>query len=411
MLTRRAAIDHLREHACAPSPDRAVRVGIEHEWHTFCLSDPDRHVHPDELLLAAGVGGALPHGSAVSVEPGGQVELATAPFDPWWASLEALQADGAVLRQRLATAGIVTVAAGIDPFRPPARTLTKPRYDAMQAYFDAQGPEGRRMMSSCASIQVNIDSGDAITLAHRWDLAHRIGPAVAAAFACSPDPLHRSERLANWGAMDATRTRPVLATGDLVADWATYVLGARVMLLHGDDDACTPLDHVLTFDEWIDGGLAGRPPTLSDLEYHCTTLFPPVRPRGWLELRWLDSLPAGLAEVAVAAVAALLIDEEAGAIAAEACTPVSEAAMWDVTASLGPRHPGLAQAGATSLAAAAAALDRSGAPRRWAESVAEAAERWPAKGRCPADDLEDRLAVGEGPVALADPPAEVLRWI
>ena len=97
----------------------------------------------------------------------------------------------------------------------------------MQAYFDMWGPEGRRMMSSCASIQVNIDSGDADTLARRWDLAHRIGPAVAAAFACSPDPVHRSERLATWNAIDPTRTKPVLAAGDLVEDWSDYVLAAR----------------------------------------------------------------------------------------------------------------------------------------------------------------------------------------
>ena len=54
--------------------------------------------------------------------------------------------------------------------------------------------------------------------------------------------------------------------------------------------------------EEIDEGIAGRWPMLEDLEYHCTTLFPPVRPRGWLEVRWLDCLPAGIAEVASAAV-------------------------------------------------------------------------------------------------------------
>lgn len=407
MLTRRAVIDHLREHACAPSPDGPPRLGIEQEWHTYCLHDPGRHVHPLEILEAALAAGPLPRGSAVTVEPGGQVELATAATDPWWEALGSLQEDGAVLRQRLAAAGIVTLAAGIDPFREPARTLTKPRYDAMQAYFDGQGPAGRRMMSSCASIQLNVDSGDAITLANRWDLAHRIGPALAAAFACSPDPLHRSERLANWNAMDRTRTRPVLATGDLAADWASYVLAAHVMLLHEDDDRCSPLDHALTFGDWVDQGLDGRHPTVSDLEYHCTTLFPPVRPRGWLELRWLDALPAGVAEVAAAAVTTLLVDEEAGEAAFAACTPVSAAAIWDETAALGPRHAGLASAATTSLLAAAAALDRTPATVEWAAAVAEAAERWPAKGRCPADDLEDRLAGGADALDLADPPEVV----
>ncbi len=406
-VTRRDVIEHLRAHDCRPS-DGPVKVGIEQEWHTYDLSQPDRHLRPDEVLGAATLGGPLPKRSTVTVEPGGQVEIATAPADPWWCSLDALRIDGAEVRRRLADAGMAVLAAGIDPFRPPARTLTKPRYDAMQAYFDDWGPEGRRMMSSCASIQVNIDSGNAETLARRWDIAHRIGPAIAAAFACSPAPLHRSERLAMWNAIDPTRTKPVLASGRLAEDWSDYVLAARLMLLHEDDDSCSPVAVPMSFGEWVDEGIAGRRPTLADLEYHCTTLFPPVRPRGWLEVRWLDCLPAGLAEVASAAVTALLIDEQAGEAAIEACATVDRVASWTTTASLGTHDPDLADAGAVTLAAAAEALDRTDAPSAWAEAVSDAGRRWPAKGRSPADDLEDRLATGATLLDLADPPQEVL---
>ena len=47
----------------------------------------------------------------------------------------------------------------------------------------------------------------------------------------------------------------------------------------------------LTFAEWIEDGHELGWPTLDDLDYHLTTLFPPVRPRGWLELRMIDALP------------------------------------------------------------------------------------------------------------------------
>ncbi len=409
-LSRRDVVEHLAISSCAPSTG-PVKVGIEQEWHTYCLADPGRHLLPDEVLGAATAGGPLPRGCGVTVEPGGQVELATQPTDPWWESLDDLRIDGAIVRQRLASAGIAVLGVGLDPFREPARTLTKARYDAMQAYFDMFGPEGRRMMSSCASIQVNIDSGDAATLARRWDLAHRMGPAVAAAFSCSPDPVHRSERLAVWNAIDPTRTKPVLATGELVEDWSTYVLSAQLMLLHDDDDHCETVTQPITFGEWVDEGISGRRPTLDDLDYHCTTLFPPVRPRGWLELRWLDCLPAGLAEVASAAVTALLIDEAAGAAAIEACAYVDSRASWTTTATLGTRDAALAAAGTATLTAAAEALDRSEAPPKWAASVADAAERWPAKGRSPGDDLEDRLAGGATIEDLADPPEEVHGWV
>lgn len=406
-LTRRDVVDHLRARDASPSTG-PTRVGIEQEWHTFRLADPSRHLGPDEVLSAVAAAGSLPCGSTVTVEPGGQVEVATAPVDPWWRALDALRTDGAAVRDALASAGIAVLAAGTDPFRAPTRTLRTPRYDAMEAYFDQWAPAGRLMMSGCASIQVNVDNGDASAMARRWDLAHCIGPALGAALACSPSRTHRSARLAVWDSIDPTRTRPVLAAGSVADDWPAYVLAARVMLLHDEDDHCTPVGHAISFGAWVEQGIGGRRPTQADLDYHCTTLFPPVRPRGWLELRWLDALPAGLADAASAAVVALLVDETAGEAAAQACAPVATA--WTDAARVGPAHPELAAAACATLRAAAAAIDRSGAPSTLAEVVADAADRWPARGRCPADDLEDRLHRGAGLCDLADPAGEVHGW-
>ncbi|MGQ0831549.1 MAG: glutamate-cysteine ligase family protein [Microthrixaceae bacterium] len=406
-LGRRDVVDALHAHDASPTVG-SPRVGIEHESHTYCLADPKRHLHPDEVLGAVAAGGALEHASAVTVEPGGQVEVATPPASPWWHALTALRIDGAAVRDALAVAGVGVLGAGVDPLRQPARTLSKPRYDAMERYFEQWAPAGLLMMAGCASIQVNIDHGDAATMARRWDLAHRIGPALGAAFACSPSATHRSSRLAAWEMIDPSRTRPAFASGDLGDDWAAYVLNARVMLLHDDDDRCAPVTTAISFDEWIEHGIDGRYPTSTDLAYHCTTLFPPVRPRGWLELRWLDSLPAGLTETAVAAVVAVLDDEEAGDRAARACAPVADA--WAAAARFGPAHPELAAAAVTTLRDAADALDRSDAPSHLAEDVADAADRWPARGRCPADDLEDRLRSGASLADIVDPAAEVARW-
>lgn len=410
VLTRRAAEEHLTDGACAPTAPGPPRLGVEQEWHTYRLDEPDRHLRPDEVLAAAEAGGALPHASRITVEPGGQVELSTRATAPWWACLDSMRVDGAELRRRLLDAGVVAVPGGVDVFRAPLRTLCQPRYDVMQAFFDRQGPEGRRMMSGCAAIQVNVDTGDASTADARWQLAHRVGPALAAAFACSPGPTHRSERLANWHAMDPTRTRPALAAGQLGADWVAYVLAAEVMVLLGEDGAATLPPPGITFEGWLEQGIDGRLPTVADLDYHCSTLFPPVRPRGWLELRWVDALPAGVAELAAAATAAVLLDDEAAGRAELACEAVAGVDFWDLAAELGPRHAGLATAAAELLRIAADALGRSEADPAWATRLVEAAERWPSKGRCPADDLEALLADGGGPAALADPPVEVTWW-
>ncbi len=44
------------------------------------------------------------------------------------------------------------------------------------------------------------------------------------------------------------------------------------------------------FSRWASGAvkLGNRPPTAADLETHLSTLFPPVRLRGYLEVRYLD---------------------------------------------------------------------------------------------------------------------------
>ncbi|MFD0664809.1 glutamate-cysteine ligase family protein [Thermocatellispora tengchongensis] len=67
-----------------------------------------------------------------------------------------------------------------------------------------------------------------------------------------------------------------------------------------------------TFADWIaDPARHGRPPTLADLTYHATTLFPPVRPRGWLEIRYLDAQHPSLWPVCVAVTHALIMDDHA----------------------------------------------------------------------------------------------------
>ena len=96
-LTRHDVVDHLRATDAAPSSG-PLRVGIEQEWHTYALADPKRHLRPEELLQAVEQGAPLPCASRVTVEPGGQIELATDPRAPWTEAVTALRVDGAVLR-------------------------------------------------------------------------------------------------------------------------------------------------------------------------------------------------------------------------------------------------------------------------------------------------------------------------
>ena len=139
------------------------------------------------------------------------------------------------------------------------------------------------------------------------------------------------------------------------------------------------------FADWADGRvlLGERRPTVGDLDYHLTTLFPPVRPRRFLEIRYLDSVPDALWPAMVFTLTTLLDDPVAADIAAEATEPVATA--WDRAAQLGLGDRRLHDAAKRCMQAAA---ER--APVELEESMAQLV-RSVEKGRCPADDFSDQV--------------------
>ena len=104
------------------------------------------------------------------------------------------------------------------------------------------------------------------------------------------------------------------------AAWIDYALSAEVMCVRrpGDEPWTAPAG--LTFRGWLRGG-GERPPTLEDLSYHLSTLFPPVRPRGHLEYRVIDA-QAGDGWIVPAAVVTALLDDETASQAAMAAAEV-----------------------------------------------------------------------------------------
>jgi glutamate--cysteine ligase len=194
-----------------------------------------------------------------------------------------------------------------------------------------------------------------------------------------------STRQRVWGDMDSARCGPILgASGDDPGtDWARYALKAPVMLVHSPD--AVAVTHWVPFADWVDGRvlLGDRHPTVADLEYHLTTLFPPVRPRQWLEIRYLDSVPDAFWPAVVFTLVTLLDDPVAADVAAEAVEPVATA--WDTAARVGLRDRRLYEAANTCVAVAAdrAPLELREAMQRLVRNVEQ--------GRCPGDDFSDQV--------------------
>jgi glutamate--cysteine ligase len=156
-----------------------------------------------------------------------------------------------------------------------------------------------------------------------------------------------------------------------------------------------PVRSRVPFASWLTGRdlLGGRRATASDLDYHLTTLFPPTRPRGFLELRCLDAVPTAWWPGLVGIVVTLMDDPVAADTAAEAAEPV--AGRWADAARLGVTDPDLRRAAARCTEVAAATAPEGLRPdvRAWAEVVSG--------GRVPGDDLAER-ASRVGPLRLLE---------
>jgi len=380
----------IAEHTIVEQPIGAV--GLEIEAHCFDLGDPRRRPDWEELTAIIAALPTLPGGSLVSVEPGGAVELSGPPAADVGAAIAAMQADRRVVSSEFGSHGMGLVLSGTDPLRPGRRVNPAPRYRAMEQFFAARGSAtaGTAMMTSTAALQVNLNAGPRHQWAERIALAHALGPTMIAITANSPMLNGRftgwiSTRQRIWRELDALRCGPFYTGyGDPADQWAHYALTAPVMLVH-TPQALGVTDRVPLAD-WIEGrtALGGRLPTTADIEYHLSTLFPPVRPKGWLEIRYLDSVPDALWPTVVFILTTLLDDPELAAIAATATEPVATA--WDRAARIGLTDPALRRAALTCVTAAAHR-----APPPLAESVLALADSI-TQGRSPADDFTDRIA-------------------
>ncbi|MGW3568736.1 ergothioneine biosynthesis glutamate--cysteine ligase EgtA [Streptomyces sp. NPDC000941] len=380
------------------------RFGVELEWLVHDVHHPAHPVETARLEAAVTALRELPLRSRLTFEPGGQLELSSLPADSLTVLVESAAADLALVRPLLARLGLGIAGHGHDPWRPPRRFLTTPRYATMESYFDRRGPAGRSMMCNTASVQVCVDAGHdepgPLGVGRRWRLAHLLGAVLTAAFANSPlrqgaPTGYRSTRQALWTAMDPGRTLAPPAGPDLRAAWSGYVLDAPVMAIRDGEEAWA-VPYGLTFRDWIRTG-APRPPTRDDLDYHISTLFPPVRPRGHLELRMIDAQRGDDGWIVPLAVTVALFDDpEATETVYRVVKPLAETAgpepapanpLWRSAARHALADPELRAAATVCFTTALEALPRLGASPAITSAVAAFTDRYVARGRCPADDL------------------------
>lgn len=335
------------------------RVGLEQEWHVVHAADPLRS--PDWSIITAAVDGLgpLPGGSRPTLEPGGQVELSSPPAAGAVDAVRGLRADAAVLREALAAQGLQAVSVGADPARPPVHRHDGPRYAAMARGFAACGhaEAAAAMMCSTAALQLNLDAGPPSGWDARVETVHAVGPVLTAISACSPW-LHgrptgwKSARMRAWQSLDPARTAPYPGLGEPAAAWATFALATPVLAVCRPG-GCAPVlaRQRVPMIDWITGlaPVDDRAPTQDDLELHLSMLWPPLRLRGFLEIRSVDAVPERW-RPGLAALVTAMLDSPAVSEVVRACRPVAH--RWQTAARDGLADPPLRAAASAAVAAA-----------------------------------------------------------
>ncbi|MEO5509557.1 MAG: glutamate-cysteine ligase family protein [Longimicrobiales bacterium] len=244
----------------------------------------------------------LPNGAAVTLEPGGQVEYSSTPHNSTASLISDLQQSAALLLETAAAHGITLAAVGIDPRHALDEVplqLTGGRYSRMDRYFRTIGEAGPRMMRQTASLQINIDP--AYDPLMTWSVLNRAAPVLTAMFANSREYAGKdtgcaSYRALTWCELDPDRTGVFDGSGDPALEYAEFALNAPLI---GD---------AAPYSRFRDDPRAGD----EDLwEYHVSTLFPEVRPKGYYELRCIDAVPLESIEDPITLIAALVWNEGA----------------------------------------------------------------------------------------------------
>jgi len=401
---------YARSRRAALTPSRVGPVGLEIETHLVDLDSVCDRVSWNRIDPMPPTVGAAAGRNAVTLEPGGQLELSGPPAPDILTAVTEMRRDGARARQALAELRLGVAYAGADPVRPSRRVNPRSRYRAMEQHYAATGraAPGAVMMNSTAAMQVNLEAGPQAGWPERVARAHRLGPTLLAISACSPwlhgrDTGWKSARQRAWSGLDPRTCGPVpgclgpdaRADGalDPAAAWARFALQAPVTFVcTGGGDNAAAVGRAVPFERWASGEvrLGGRCPTAADLDVHLTTLFPPVRLRGYLELRYLD-MTAPRWWPAIAAVATTLMDDP---VAAGMATEATErtAQRWTEAARDGLGDPALAESARRCLAIAAPRV-----PAELGPAVADLADLIDS-GRCPGDLLAGRIAE-VGPLA------------
>ena len=337
------SVDELIAHfQGAEKPREAWRIGTEHELIGVRAAGPaigtaPAYDGPDGIgaILDAFAGRgwtpvverghtiALTHGDdQITIEPGGQLELASRPMTDGRELPPDLAAHVAALGEISRPMGLAWLSIGLRPFggRADVPTMPKQRYDFMRAYMPTVGSRGLDMMLRTATVQVNLDWSDEADAAAKLRALMSTTSILTALWASSPIvdgevSGYQSYRAHIWRDTDNQRAGLLpfaFVRDDVYRAYAEWALDVPMYFIHrGEYRAASGI----TFRQFLADGWQGERATRGDWGLHLSTLFPDGRMKKYLEVRGCDCGSMAMIAALGPFCRGLLYDEDARAAA------------------------------------------------------------------------------------------------
>ena len=236
---------------------------------------------------------------AITLEPGGQIELSGAPLDNIHETCEETTNHLKELKKIGNELNFILLGMGVEPnlSLDDIPWMPKQRYGIMKKYMTKVGTLGHHMMKRTCTNQVNIDYSSEVDMIEKLRLMFNLESIATAMFANSPFDQgkiskYKSLRSHFWHHTDPDRTGLlpfVFEKGFSFEKYTDYALSVPMYFINRNHNYIDMTKY--TFKEYLDENSNYHEDAilLKDWEDHLTTLFPQVRLKQYIEIRSMDA--------------------------------------------------------------------------------------------------------------------------
>ena len=236
---------------------------------------------------------------AITLEPGGQIELSGAPLDNIHQTCEETTKHLIDLKSLSEEFNFILLGMGVEPNLGlhDFPWMPKQRYSIMKKYMMQAGTLGHHMMKRTCTNQVNIDYSSEEDMIDKLRLMLNLESIATAIFSNSPFDQgsiskYKSLRSHYWHHTDQDRTGLIPFVFDKDFNFEKYTDYALNIPMYFVTRNHKYIDMTkYTFKEYLEGKSKDikHEVTIQDWEDHLTTLFPQARLKQYLEIRSMDA--------------------------------------------------------------------------------------------------------------------------